>query len=59
MPELTYAALADKYRNQRDVLAEALAFIVHDDADGKGYFAKLAKEALKKSDATTENGPPA
>lgn len=56
MGELTYAALADKYRNQRDVLREAMEGIVKDDAEGKGYFAKLAKIALAKAEATDETG---
>lgn len=56
---MSYATLADKYRNQRDVLREALEFIEKDDAEGKGYFAKLAREALAKAAATDQDGPPA
>lgn len=52
MKDLTYAQLADKYRNQRDVLAECLVAIVKADADGKGYLAKMAQEALERMTST-------
>lgn len=54
--DLTYAGLADKYRNQRDVLVDAMNKIIEEDAEGKGYFAKLAKQAIAKAEATDETG---
>ena len=57
--ELTYAQLADKYRNQRDVLAAGLVAIVKEDAEGKGYLASIAQKVLERMAATThETIPP-
>ena len=57
--ELTLAQLADKYRNQRDVLAAGLVAIVKEDAEGKGMFAARAMEILEAMVVTThETIPP-
>jgi hypothetical protein len=50
--ELTLAQTADKYRNQRDVLAAGLTAIVKEDANGKGYFARIAIQVLENMLAT-------
>jgi hypothetical protein len=55
---MSYAELADKYRNQRDALAEGLVAIVKEDAEGKGMFAKMAMETLERMAATTHLGIP-
>jgi hypothetical protein len=57
--DLTYAQLADKYRNQRDVLAAGLAAIVKEDADGKGMFAARAMFFLEAMAQTTHETIPA
>jgi hypothetical protein len=57
---MSYAALADKYRNQRDVLVRGLEDIVKEDSDGErnGYYATMALAILAAMARTTENGPP-
>lgn len=56
--QLTLAQLADKYRNQRDVLLDEMKKIVAEDAEGRGFFAKIAVAAIDKMNATTELGSP-
>ena len=59
MEQLTLAQLADKYRNQRDVLAAGLVAIVKEDADGKGTFAAQAMKFLEAMAETTHETIPA
>lgn len=56
--ELTIAQLADKYRNQRDALAEALVAIVNEDAKGQGFYAAIAQKGLERMAATTHDHIP-
>jgi hypothetical protein len=55
---LSLAQLADKYRNQRDMLSAYLHRIIEEDAAGKGYFAKLAEKAFIEMEKTSHLGFP-
>lgn len=52
--DLTYAKLADKYRNQRDVLVDAMNRIIEEDANGT--FEAIARSALAEMRGTDHNG---